>query len=71
MRGDKIQEMLTKPPGPQAVAVLVNALYFKGGWTDVFEEQAATKQADFLSSGRTGSAGHDDEAGRNVLVCSS
>lgn len=44
--GDKIQEMLTKPPGPQAVAVLVNALYFKGGWTDVFEEQA-TKQADF------------------------
>ncbi|MEK3901456.1 serpin family protein [Paenibacillus sp. FSL R7-0179] len=44
--GDKIQEMLTEPPGPQAVAVLVNALYFKGGWTDVFEEEA-TKQADF------------------------
>lgn len=44
--GDKIQEMLTKPPGPQAVAVLVNALYFKGGWKDVFEEEA-TKQADF------------------------
>lgn len=43
---DKIQEMLTEPPGPLAVAVLVNALYFKGNWTDVFEEQA-TKQADF------------------------
>lgn len=44
--GDKITEMLTEPPGPQAVAVLVNALYFKGSWKDVFEEQA-TKQADF------------------------
>ncbi|WP_342547262.1 serpin family protein [Paenibacillus sp. FSL P2-0089] len=44
--GDKIQEMITEPPGPQAVAVLVNALYFQGAWTDVFEEQA-TKQADF------------------------
>lgn len=43
---DKIQEMLTEPPGPQAVAVLVNALYFKGSWTEVFVEQA-TKQADF------------------------
>ncbi|WNS43639.1 serpin family protein [Paenibacillus sp. MMS20-IR301] len=42
----KIKEMLTEPPGPQAVAVLVNALYFKGGWTDVFPE-AATAPASF------------------------
>ncbi|MEK4850424.1 serpin family protein [Paenibacillus sp. FSL H7-0756] len=70
--GDKIQEMLTKPPGPQAVAVLVNALYFKAVWKDVFEEEA-TKQADFYPtdgpavqvmmmkrSGMFGYAAHED-----------
>lgn len=46
----KINEMLTEPPGPQAVAVLVNALYFKGGWKDVFPEEN-THPGDFYPSG--------------------
>lgn len=42
----QITEMLTEPVGPRAVAVLVNALYFQAGWTDVFPEEA-TAPADF------------------------
>ncbi|WP_060860778.1 serpin family protein [Paenibacillus riograndensis] len=41
-----IKEMLDQPPGPDAVAVLVNALYFKGGWKDAFPEEN-TRQAEF------------------------
>ncbi|WP_440837604.1 serpin family protein [Paenibacillus sp. 22594] len=49
----KITQMLDKPPGPQAVAVLVNALYFKGGWKEAFPEED-TRQADFqLSTNET------------------
>lgn len=44
----RINEILTEPPGPRAVAVLVNALYFKAGWSDVFPEEA-TAPADFYS----------------------
>lgn len=49
--GHKIRQMLTEPPGDQAVAVLVNALYFKAGWSDVFPEEA-TAPANFYP--RTG-----------------
>lgn len=46
----RINEMLTEPPGDRAVAVLVNALYFKAGWSDVFPEEA-TAPADFYPPG--------------------
>ncbi|QUL53746.1 serpin family protein [Paenibacillus tritici] len=46
----KIDGMLTEPPGTEAVAVLVNALYFTGGWSDVFPDEA-THQADFYPPG--------------------
>lgn len=42
----KIEEMLEKPPGNDTVAVLVNAVYFKGGWKQVFAEDD-TQSTDF------------------------
>ncbi|OKP88702.1 serpin family protein [Paenibacillus sp. P32E] len=45
----KITQMLDKPPGPQSVAVLVNALYFKGGWKEAFPVEN-TRQAEFRLS---------------------
>ncbi|OKP97641.1 serpin family protein [Paenibacillus sp. P46E] len=45
----KITQMLDKPPGPEAVAVLVNALYFKGGWKEAFPVEN-TRQAEFRLS---------------------
>lgn len=42
----KIDRMIEQPPGPQAVAVLLNALYFKGEWTEKFPLELS-KPADF------------------------
>lgn len=46
---NKIKKMLEEPPGKDAVAVLVNAVYFKGGWNQVFAEED-TRLADFHST---------------------
>lgn len=48
----KIKKMLEEPPGRDAVAVLVNAVYFKAGWQNEFLE-GNTHQADFYPSADT------------------
>jgi serpin B len=42
--------MLDQPPGPDALAVLVNALYFKGGWKDAFPGENTRQAAFHLSA---------------------
>lgn len=44
--------MLEEPPGGDAVAVLVNTVYFKGGWKDEFLE-SDTRKADFYPTPET------------------
>ncbi|MEC0166770.1 serpin family protein [Paenibacillus graminis] len=45
-----ITKMLDQPPGPDALAVLVNALYFKGGWKDAFPGENTRQAAFHLSA---------------------
>jgi serine protease inhibitor len=50
---DKIREIVRRPLPGTAVLFLINAVYFKGRWTNVFEE-SATKDGPFtLLDGRT------------------
>lgn len=50
--GHTIKNMLNAPPGAQAIAILVNALYFKGQWRDVFMEHR-TSLDDFHTAANT------------------
>lgn len=46
---EKIEEIV-KEIDPDAILFLINAIYFKGDWTEPFEEKA-TKNGDFITTG--------------------
>lgn len=49
---DKIDRMLEQPPGGNTVALLVNALYFKGAWQEKFPVERS-EPADFHTGNNT------------------
>ncbi len=50
--GGRIEKMLENPPGPNDVAILLNAAYFRARWASAFSKQQ-TKDAPFWVAGKT------------------
>lgn len=49
----KIEEMVEAPLDPNLVAILLNAIYFKGGWTYEFDKKQTEQRAFHLKDGTT------------------
>lgn len=50
---DKIKEMVEPPLNPDMVALLLNAIYFRGDWSHPFDEAATENAAFYLKGGET------------------
>jgi serine protease inhibitor len=48
---DRIKEIVDNPIDPQVVAILLNAVYFKAGWTDVFDPERTREEPFHLLDG--------------------
>ncbi|WP_438315695.1 serpin family protein [Sporosarcina sp. FA9] len=49
----KIEEIVEAPLDPDLVAILINAIYFKGNWTYEFDEKQTEKRPFYLGDGKT------------------
>ncbi len=49
----KIKEMVESPLDPNLVAILINAIYFKGNWKHEFNQKQTEKRTFYLSDGTT------------------
>lgn len=49
----KIEEIVEAPLDPDLVAILINAIYFKGNWTHEFDEKQTEKRPFYLGDGNT------------------
>lgn len=50
---DKIKDMVEEPLNPDLVAILINALYFKGEWKYEFDENQTEDRPFYLTDGST------------------
>jgi serpin B len=50
---DKITDMVEEPLNPDLVAILINAIYFKGEWKHEFDESNTEDRPFYLSDGST------------------
>jgi serine protease inhibitor len=50
---NKITDMVTSPLDPNLVALLLNAIYFKGKWTHEFDKNQTEKRTFYLKDGST------------------
>ncbi|MFO1444052.1 serpin family protein [Bacillus sp. Bva_UNVM-123] len=49
----KIEEIVDAPLDPDLVAILINAIYFKGSWQDEFKKKETEKRTFYLGNGAT------------------
>ncbi|MCQ6278520.1 serpin family protein [Bacillus sp. EB600] len=50
---DKIEKMIDAPLDDNLVAILINAIYFKGNWKDEFDKQQTEERTFYLADGTT------------------
>lgn len=50
---NRIEDMVESPLDPNIVAMLLNAIYFKGNWTHEFEKEQTEKRTFYLEDGTT------------------
>ncbi|MBP1968322.1 serpin B [Virgibacillus natechei] len=53
MTNDKIDNIVDSPLNPDLVAILINAIYFKGDWTYAFDENKTEERTFHLDDGTT------------------